>query len=225
MYTLPKLLNGQYLLTTLHSELPESIIYKATQKDLRREVRVKSLKREFHTTDGDARFFADAEAQTLCRHAFISSPLELFEAEGTWHLSYESWNGEPLDILSVNKRTLSPLQCCVLMREMCHLILSLDAQRIANRPMGMDDIYLRSDGSFRINNPAMGGVRTAEMRDALIKAIGSWILRLITPASVTANRIAALALRMVQTQACSALTAANFAEEISILQYQMGFKD
>lgn len=225
MYTLPKLLDGQYLLTALHKELPESIIYTATQKDLRREVRVKSLKRKFHTTDGNARFFADAEAQTMCCHPFISAPLELFEAEDTWHLSYESWEGEPLDIISVNKRTISPLQCCLFMREMCHLILSLDALRLANRPLGMDEIYLRADGSFRINNPAIGGVRTAEMREELIKSVGSWVLRLIDPSSVAASRISSLALRMVQMQACSALTAVNFTEEISVLQYQMGFKD
>ncbi len=223
MYTIPKLLDGQYVLTSVRKDLPECVVFAATQKDLRREVLVVSLKPACCTLEGKARFVAAARAQSLCRHSFVSAPLELFEADGAWHLARERWSGTPLDVLMANGRLLSPMQCCVLLREICHLVITLDAMRLASIRLEPDEVYLRGDGSFRFDNPAVCGSRTQAMREQALKAAGSWVLHLVDMSREYSKRTASLALRMVQTQASSALTAVNFSEEVSILQYQMGF--
>lgn len=224
MFTLPKLLGDQYVLTSVLKERPSHFVFAATQKDLRREVRVKSLKRECSSSDEIANFLATAKAQSLCRHYSISSTLELFEADGTWHLAQERWNGEPLDILAANSKRLPPLQCCSLLREVCHTVAFLDTMRLASKPFEPDGVYLRSDGSFRFDNPATSGIRTRAMREQTLHEAASWVLRLIDTNAEFANRTSSLALRMVQMQASSPLTATNFAEELSLLQYQMTFR-
>lgn len=223
MYTLPKLLGDQYVLTSVIKERPEHVVFAATQKDLRREVRVKSLKRECQSSDQIARFLATAKAQSLCRHYSIASTLELFEADGTWHLAQERWQGQPLDILAANNKRLHPLQCCSLLREICHTVTFLDTMRLASKPFEPDGVYLRADGSFRFDNPATSGIRTREMREQTLHEAAQWILRLIDRTAEFAHRTSSLALRMVQMQASSPLTSTNFAEELSLLQYQMSF--
>ena len=46
MYSLPKLLSGQYMLTAVMRESADTVFFAAMQKDLRREVVVESLRSE-----------------------------------------------------------------------------------------------------------------------------------------------------------------------------------
>ncbi len=119
-YALPFLLAGKYMLTSVLNEQPDSVVYAATQKDVRREVVIESLRPGLLGDAGrvDA-FLQSAQAQARFVNHFVASTLELFFSEGTWHVVRERVMGEPLDMLLATGRRLSAAQVVQLLLHVC----------------------------------------------------------------------------------------------------------
>ena len=76
-------LGDQYILSNVIRETENTVTYAATQKDMRREVLVETLRPEARKDPAKERFFLDsARVRASIPTRIVASTLELFEAEG-----------------------------------------------------------------------------------------------------------------------------------------------
>ena len=159
VYRLPKLLHGQYMLTSVLSETTDTVVYTATQKDLRREVVVESLRPECMASPFKVQHFLEsARAQAKMGGKFIATVLELLYAEDTWHLVRERIQGQPLDELLASGAKGSALTLCELMLTLTSLCIKHDVLGIATKPFTLQNAHFMGLG-FRLNNLACAGSR------------------------------------------------------------------
>lgn len=170
-YDLPALVGDQYMLTSILRETRDTILYRATQRDLRREVVVECLRRSAAEHPRRVRLFLDsAKAQSRFPGQHLSSVLEVLEADGTWLVAKDSPEGELLDMMQADGKTLSAYELCDLMIILCRLCLRLDIERVASTNFHLEDVLYRK-GQFRLSNPARAGTRSpASSRNFLSSA-------------------------------------------------------
>lgn len=158
-YRLPKLLNGQYMLTAVLRETADTVVYAATQKDLRREVVVESLRPECMADPFKVQnFIESAQAQTRMGGKFVATVLELLHAEDTWHLARERIQGQPLDELLATGAKGSAVTLCELMLSLTSICIRHDMLGIATRPFSLQCAHFMGLG-FRFDNLACSGPR------------------------------------------------------------------
>lgn len=157
---LPCVIADQYILSSVLEEKEDSILYAAMQKDLQRDVIVESMRLAAATDEDKVRsFFETCRLQAYIRHSSLAAPLEVLEAEGTWHVARERIKGEPLDVMVTAGRTLSAEMVCGLLQQLCYVYLYFDMQRIASLPFSPEHTYLMDFGGFRFDHMAVAGVR------------------------------------------------------------------
>lgn len=158
-YELPMLVGEQYMLTSILRETRDTILYRATQKELRRDIIVESLR---HSAMGNQRkvqmFIDSAKAQATMQGGPLSCVLEVFEAEGTWLAAKEGLAGEPLDQMFSDGKSISALNICLLFIDLCKICMRFDAANVATARFHMEDIFYHRQ-SFRLNNIALAGTR------------------------------------------------------------------
>jgi hypothetical protein len=165
-------------------------------------------------------FVETARLQARLGHPNIASPLELLEADGTWHLAMERIKGEPLDMMVNNGRVLPSIVICGLLQQLCRVCIYLDIERIASVPFSLEHTYLMDVG-FRFDNMAQAGPRP---RNASKRYL-SEACRLIEPV-LDMNTPLATHLRRVMNHMQSVgswrpLTPVHFNEELTRLQMEM----
>ena len=145
-YSLPRVVAQQYILSAVHSEDADTVTYVATQKNMSREVLLCSLRASAAQDARKVRFFVDtARTQARLEHPNIAAPLELLEADGSWHLAVERIKGEPLDMMVNSGRVLSSMVICGLLQQLCRVCIYLDIERIASEPFSMEHVYCAGD--------------------------------------------------------------------------------
>ena len=158
-YSLPRVVADQYILSSIHEEDADTVTYAATQKNMSRDVLVRSLRPAAKQDDRKIRFFVEtARLQARLEHPNIAAPLELLEADGTWHLAMERIKGEPLDMMVSNGRVLPSIVICGLLQQLCRVCIYLDIERISFVPFSLEHTYFMDVG-FRFDNMAQAGAR------------------------------------------------------------------
>ena len=158
-YSLPCVVADQYIFTSIHSEDADTVTYAATQKNMSREVLVRSLRPAAMQDSRKVRFFVEtARLQARLEHPNIAAPLELLQADETWHLAVERIKGEPLDMMVSNGRVLSSMVVCGLLQQLCRVCIYLDIERIASSPFALEHAYFM-EMNFRFDNMALAGLR------------------------------------------------------------------
>lgn len=161
-YDLPAFVGEQYMLTSVLRETRDTILYRATQKELRREVIVERLRHAAAEHPRRVRLFLDsAKAQARFRGDHLSSVLEVLEADGCWLVAKESPPGEPLDMMLADGKLLSAYDICRLFLILCHLCLRLDTEHMASTRFHLEDVYYH-EHNFRLSNPARAGTRSVD---------------------------------------------------------------
>ncbi len=162
-FALPFLLAQQYVLTAVHRETRDSVLYTAMQKDTQRSVLVRSLRRRY-ADDAEAIncFIESARAASRLQWPAVSAVLEVFEIEGTWHLVCEGNGSDSLDFVALDGQKIEAADMVNLLSMLCRLCLYLDAENINTQPFCLNAIY-RNSGDFVLDNPAADGKRDARV--------------------------------------------------------------
>ncbi len=218
---LPAMLGEQYLLSRIIKETEDEVIYLAQQKDIRRDVYVKSLSPSALSNDAKVAFFLES-ARAKSRHSFkfVGLSLELLFQNGTWHLVYECIKGDPLDLLLASGRYLSPLRICEFLLNLCHICVFMDIEGVATEDFSLEHSYLM-DHDFRMDNPAKAGVRkrTASrvyLHNAIVK-----LSPLVDKDQRHSDSLNELMVRMRYQENWETITPMLFAEELAQLQLRI----
>ncbi len=218
---LPAMLGEQYLLTRIVREEADCVIYLAQQKDIRREVYVRSLRPEMLNEDAKVAFFLEsARAKSRSSFKFIGLSLELLFQNETWHLVYEKVSGESLDMILSTGGFLPPARLCEFLLNLCHVCLYLDIEGVAGESFQLEHCYYH-DHAFRMDNPATAGIRkrTASrtyLHDAVVK-----LEPLLDHSCVHAEATIGLMQRMRYQENWETISPMYFAEELAQLQLRI----
>lgn len=220
-YDLPTLVGEQYMLTSVLRETRDTILYRATQKDLRREVIVERLRHSAAEMPRRVRLFLDsAKAQARFCGEHISSVLEVLEADGSWLVAKESPAGEPLDIMLADGKLLSAYDLCRLFIVLCHLCLRLDAEHVASTRFHLEDVYFHNH-RFRLSNPARAGTRAAESSRTFLVGAARDLPALLNKDTNLAGALLQLIRRMSVARATPSTVIAFFMSEFAALHTLM----
>lgn len=220
-YSLPRVVAQQYILTAVHSEDADTVTYAATQKNMSREVLVRSLRPAAMLDDRKVRFFVEtARLQARLDHPNIAAPLELLEADGTWHLAMERIKGEPLDMMVSNGRVLPAIVICGLLQQLCRVCIYLDIERIALVPFALEHTYLMDVG-FRFDNMALAGPRPRNASQRYLSEASRLIIPLLDKQSPLASHLRRIMEHMMSVGTWRPLTPVHFGEELTRLQMEM----
>lgn len=220
-YDLPMLVGEQYMLTTILRETRDTILYRATQKELRRDVIVESLRHSAMENQRKVRIFLDsAKAQAMMQGGALSCVLEVFEAEGTWLVAKESPAGEPLDLVMTGGKLISALDVCLLLIDLCKLCMRFDAEGVATARFHMEDIFYH-EHSFRLNNIALSGTRAPGTSRLYLAEASKELLPLLDSESRLMGSLASLMKRLSLNQDDSPLKVALFLAELERLHTLM----
>lgn len=221
VYTLPALVGEQYMFTSVLKESADTVLYAASQKDMRRDVVVESLRPEAARDPLRVQAFLDsAKAQARLGGAHIASALELLYADETWHLAKERIKGDSLDSMLASGRKLASSDVCELMLSLCHICLCMDMEGIASVPFSLQSVYAVGI-EFRFDNPATGGGRDCSTSRRTLSEAARQIAPLLDPASPRAGQVRELLRRMELTVNWSALSPLLFDEDFVRLQMQI----
>ncbi|MBR5894991.1 MAG: hypothetical protein IKZ13_05570 [Akkermansia sp.] len=218
VYNLPILVGEQYVLSAVLSETADTVLYAATQKDMRREVVVESLRPEAMSDHLKVQaFLENARAQSLMSGGSIASSLELVYAHETWHLAKERIEGDPLDVMVAEGRKLSAFAICELMQMLCHICLCMDIEDIAGEPFLMQHLYYTNPG-FRLRNPARGGKRGRTTSRRVLTAAAADLMQLVDETSPRAADLCDIMRRMRYPSNWTSLSPLYYDEELVRLQ-------
>lgn len=220
-YSLPRVVAQEYILTSVHSEDVDTVTYAATQKNMSREVLLKSLRPAAMMDDRKVRAFVEtARLQARLNHPNIAAPLELLEADGTWHLAMERIKGEPLDMMVSNGRILPAFTICGLLQQLCRVCIYLDIERIALVPFSLENTYLMEVG-FRFDNMALAGPRPRNASKRYLSEANRQIVPLLDMQSPLAAHLRRIMEYMQKVATWRPLTPVYFDEELTRLQMEM----
>lgn len=220
-YALPMLVGEQYMLTTILRETRDTILYRATQKELRRDVIVESLRHSAMENQRKVRMFIDsAKAQAAMQGGPLSCVLEVFEAEGTWLAAKEIPAGDPLDQLLTNGSTISALDLCLLFIDLCKICMRFDAENIATARFHMEDIFFHQH-NFSLNNIALAGTRSIGASRTYLAEAAQELLPLLDVQSHLAGSLTSLMKRVSLCRDDSPLKPALFLAEFERLHTLM----
>lgn len=220
-YVLPALVGEQYVLSSVLQETSDTVLYAATQKDMRRDVVVESLAPEAAADPMRVQQFLEtAKAQARFGGGNIAAPLELLYADNTWHLAKECIKGDSLDALMVNGEKLTSSAVCDVMLHLCHICLCLDIERIDNQPFSLQDIY-RVGVEFRFDNLARAGERSRSASRRTLAGVAGLILPLLDMETPLAGKVRGVLSRMQLKVHWSALSPVLYDEEFTRLQFQI----
>lgn len=217
-FTLPKLIGNRYVLSAVLRETADTVLYAATQKDMRREVVVETLRPGLaDDVERVQAFLGKARAQAGMSGGRIASTLELFHDEDTWHLAKERIEGTPLDVMVAEGRQLSACDICELMQLLCHICIGMDIEGIAAEPFHLRYLYYQSPG-FRLRNPALGGTRERTSSRRVLTAAAADLLELVDLCSPNATELCDILNRMQYPANWTPLSPLYFDEELVRLQ-------
>lgn len=220
-YSLPRVLAGQYILSSILEEDADTVTYTATQKNMSRDVLVRSLRAAAAEDDRKVRFFVEtARMQARLDHPNIAAPLELLEADGTWHLAMERIKGEPLDMMVSNGRVLPAIVICGLLQQLCRVCIYLDIERIALVPFKLEHTYLMDVG-FRFDNMALAGPRPRNASQRYLSEACKLIVPLLDMDSPLATHLYRIMKHIKRVASWRPLTPVHFGEELTRLQMEM----
>ncbi len=218
LYALPMVLGDQYILSNVIRETENTVTYAATQKDMRREVLVETLRPEARKDPAKERFFLDsARVRASIPTRIVASTLELFEAEGTWHLALEKVKGEPLDIMISSGRKLPSFLICTLFLELCRSAIYLDIRHLRNHPLRPESIYLM-EHDFRFENVTCAGERPSTATRDMLATLAEDILPLLDTGTAEAWRMGEILNRVHYGCNWTPLSALSLDEELVRLQ-------
>lgn len=211
------LVGEQYMLTSILRETRDTILYRATQKELRREVVVESLRHSAMENQRKVRIFVDsAKAQATMQGGVLSCVLEVFEAEGTWLAARESPAGDPLDQMLTDGKRISALDMCHLFIDLCKVCMRFDVENVMMARFHTEDIFYHQH-RFRLNNVARAGTRPAGASCAYLADAAGELLPLIDPESRLYGALASLMRRVSYCRDESPLKPALFLAEFERL--------
>lgn len=220
-YSLPRVVANQYILTSVFSEDADTVTYAATQKNMSRDVLLRSLRSAAMADDRKVRFFVEtARLQARFYHPNIAAPLELLEADGTWHLAMERIKGEPLDMMVSNGRVLPSHVICGLLQQLCRVCIYLDIERIALAPFSLEHTYLMEVG-FRFDNMAQAGTRLRNASKRYLSNACELIQPLLDMSTPLAAHLLRVMTHMRSVGSWRPLTPVYFDEELTRLQMEM----
>ena len=220
--SLPCMIADQYILSSVLEEKENSIVYEATQKDLQREVLVESLRVDAAGDEEKVGFFFETcRLQARIRHSSLAAPLEVLEADGTWHVARERIQGEPLDAMVSAGRTLSAEMVCGLLQQLCYMHLYFDMEHIASVPFSPEHTYLMDFGGYRFDHMAVAGIRRADETQRQLSAVADVVEPLLERSSVFAPTLLQMMDQIRNTRAWSPISPAVLDEELIRLQMEM----
>lgn len=220
IYSLPALVGEQYVLSAVLHETPDTVLYAATQKNMRREVVLESLRPEAMADYIKVQKFLDsARAQSRMSGGAIASSLELIFADNTWHLAKERIEGEPLDVMVAQNRKLSACAVGELMQLLCRICLCMDIENIAGEPFNLQHLYYMSPG-FRLRNPAIGGERKRTTSRRVLTQAAADLLSLVDESSPHASELCDILRRMRYPSNWTSLSPLHYDEDLVRLQQQ-----
>jgi len=220
IYSLPALVGEQYVLSAVLHETADTVLYAATQKDMRREVIMESLRPEAMSDHMKVQAFLDsARAQSRMSGGPIASTLELIFADNTWHLAKERIEGVPLDVMVSEGRKLSACSVGELMQMLCRICLCMDIEGIAGEEFLLQHLYYMSPG-FRLRNPAVGGKRKRTTSRAVLTTAANELLQLVDETSPHAVELCELLRRMRYPSNWTSLSPVYYDEDLVRLQQQ-----
>ena len=214
---LPVLLGGQHRLSAMLRETRDTIMYRATQSELRREVVVELLRFSAARSPHKIRMFLDtARVQASFQGEHLARVLEAVEVEGTWLVAREIPAGEPLDMMLAAGKTLPAIEICRLMIILCKLCLRLEAEKVASGRFHLEDAFYH-EHDFRLSHPACVGTRSASASRIYLTDAA----RELQPLVATDSYMAGAMLRVLQRISCqrnnSLLQPALYLAELSRL--------
>ena len=220
-YSLPRVVAQQYILSSVHSEDADTVTYVATQKNMSREVLLCSLRASAAQDARKVRFFVEtARTQARLEHPNIAAPLELLEADGSWHLAVERIKGEPLDMMVNSGRVLPAIVICGLLQQLCRVCIYLDIERIASVPFALEHAYLM-EINFRFDNMAQAGSRPRHESMRYLSDACRLIKPLLDMNSPLAAHLRIVMKHMQSVGSWRPLTPVYFNEELTRLQMEI----
>lgn len=220
-YSLPRVVAGQYILSSIIEEDADTVTYAATQKNMSRDVLVRSLRPAVAQDDRKVRFFVEtARLQARFSHPNIAAPLELLQSDDTWHLAMERIKGEPLDMMVSNGRVLPSIVVCGLLQQICRVCIYLDIERIAVTRFSLEHTYLMDVG-FRFDNMALAGPRPRNASKRYLSEACDAIVPLLDMESPLAEHLLRIMKHMKRLGSWRPLTPMYFDEELTRLQMEM----
>lgn len=209
------------MLTSVLRETRDTVLYRATQRELRREVIVERLRVSAAEHPRRVRLFLDsAKAQAHFRGEHLSSVLEVLEADGSWMVAKESPPGEPLDMLHADGKQLAAFDLCRLFVILCHLCLRLDVEHIASTRFHPEDVYYH-EHHFRLSNPARAGSRPAEASRSFLSGAAKELIPMLDKKSHLAGALLQLLQRVQLHRSTSPINPALFMSEFTALHTLM----
>lgn len=220
-YSLPRVVAEQYILTSVQSEDADTVTYAATQKNMSRDVLLRSLRPAAMQDDRKVRAFVEtARLQARLEHPNIAAPLELLEADGTWHLAMEHIKGEPLDMMVSNGRVLPSSVICGLLMQLCRVCIYLDIERVNSVPFALENTYLMDVG-FRFGNMALAGPRPRNASKKYLAAATRLVAPLLDMETPLAMHIMRVMEHMQSMGSWRPLTPVYLDEELTRLQMEI----
>ncbi len=220
-YSLPRVVAEQYILTSVQSEDADTVTYAATQKNMSRDVLLRSLRLSAMQDDRKVRAFVEtARLQARLEHPNIAAPLELLEADGTWHLAMERIKGEPLDMMVSNGRVLPSSVICGLLMQLCRVCIYLDIERVNSVPFALEHTYLMDVG-FRFGNMALAGPRPRNTSRKYLAAATRLVAPLLDMETPLAMHIMRVMEHMQSMGSWRPLTPVYLDEELTRLQMEI----
>lgn len=220
-YDLPCVVAQQYILTSVVAEDADTVTYAATQKNMSRDVLVRSLRTAAIQDNHKIRFFVEtARQQARLEHPNIAAPLELLQADGTWHLAMERIKGEPLDMMVSNGRVLPSRVICGLLQQLCRVCIYLDIERIASVPFSLEHTYLM-EINFRFDNMAQAGPRPRNESMRYLSDACRLIRPLLDMNSPLSKHLGRVMDHILGLSSWRPLTPVHFNEELTRLQMEI----
>ena len=220
-YSLPRVVAQQYILSSVHSEDADTVTYAATQKNMSRDVLIRSLRPAAMQDDRKVRFFVEtARLQARIDHPNIAAPLELLEADGTWHLAMERIKGEPLDMMVNSGRVLPAIVICGLLQQICRVCIYLAIERVNSIPFALEHAYFMDVG-FRFDNMAQAGPRSRIASKRHLSEAARLIEPVLDKESPLAGHLRRVMQHMGSIGTWRPLTPVLFNEELTRLQMEM----
>ena len=217
VYDLPVLLGEQYMLSALLRETRDVILYRATQKDLRREVVVECLRPSAAADEAKLHAFLEtARARACFEGLHLARVLEVLQADGTWLVVKEGPAGDPLDMVLSNGRKISALDLCRLMMILCKICLHFDTKKVASTRFHLEDIFYHNH-EFRINNPARAGSRASSSSRSFMLEAARELLPLLNCESRFSGSMKLLLNRLILNRDESSIRMALYLAEFTSL--------
>ncbi len=218
VYNLPLLLNKQYMLTAVLRETADTVVYAATQQDMRRDVAVESLRPEcMDDPIRVQRFLETARAQTRMGGKFVATTLELVQAQGSWHLVRERIQGEPLDELIAAEQRVSAAVLCDFMLCLCRNCIVHDMQGVATLPFSLQNAFFMGL-SFRLDNLAIAGERDPRSSCHALQSVARDLQPLVDMASPMADDLLVILRNILRTTNWKPATVLDVHEDFVRLQ-------